>query len=149
MEDSQALRIVSALANGAHPVTGEIFPPDSPYQAPEVIRALFVAARALESSAKPVPVQAPKSQPRNPTVGNAGKTWSADEDRQLLAAFDAGKTLADLAQLHGRTQGGIRARLEKHGRIDPSPATRWPVAGPQRSKVNPNGSRSEAGRDTA
>jgi hypothetical protein len=130
MDNAQALQIVAALANGANPLTGEVFPPDSPYQSPEIVRALFFATRALESS----PVKAAKttgtaSVPSNPAIGNAGKPWSSDEDKQLLAAFDAGKTPAELARLHGRTQGGIRARLEKHGRLEPSPATRWPVNG--------------------
>jgi hypothetical protein len=133
MDDQQALRIVSALANGTNPVTGEIFAPDSPYQSPDVIRALFVAARALESRAAPAErasmptASKPALQGRHPTSGNAGKPWSVEEDRELLAAFDAGKSLDEIAQSHGRTQGGVRARLEKHGRLEPSPATRWPA----------------------
>jgi hypothetical protein len=129
MDDAQALRIISALANGANPITGEIFPHDSPYQSPDIIRALFAAARALEAKV-PTSQSSPHTQrPRNPAIGNAGKSWTAEEDRQLLAAFDAGKSLAELAQIHGRTQGGVRARLEKHGRLQPSSTTRWPVQG--------------------
>lgn len=44
MEAAEALRIVRALAEGADPETGEMFPEDSPYQRPEVIRTLFAAA---------------------------------------------------------------------------------------------------------
>lgn len=36
-----SLEILQALADGVDPVSGEMFPPDSPYQQPEVIRALF------------------------------------------------------------------------------------------------------------
>ncbi|HYM33766.1 MAG TPA: hypothetical protein VET48_00150 [Steroidobacteraceae bacterium] len=129
MDDAQALRIISALANGANPITGEVFPPDSPYQSPDIIRALFAAARALESKVPASQSSMHTQRQRNPAIGNAGKSWTAEEDRQLLAAFDAGKSLAELAQIHGRTQGGVRARLEKHGRLEPSPATRWPVQG--------------------
>jgi hypothetical protein len=140
MDDRQALAIVTALANGANPRTGEIFPADSPYQAPDVIRALFSAQRALEllmqsgsqatgtpqvSSASAQPERAPK---RTGAGANAGKPWSGDEDKQLLAAFDAGQPLTDIARQHGRTVNGVRARLEKHGRLEPSPATRWPAA---------------------
>jgi hypothetical protein len=141
MDDQQALRIVSALANGANPNTGEIFAADSPYQSPDVIRALFIATRALEKSASRsiAPMSAKPAPPeRNAVSGNAGKPWSADEDRQLLAEFDAGKSLNEIAQTHGRTHGGVRARLEKHGRLEPSPATRWPA------KTN---ARNEAVRD--
>jgi hypothetical protein len=140
MDDRQALAIVSALANGANPQTGELFPADSPYQAPEVIRALFAAQRALEVRTQPgshptSTVQAqPTSSPtenatkRSGSGSNAGKPWSGDEDKQLLAAFDAGQPLADIARQHGRTVNGVRARLEKHGRLEPSPATRWPAS---------------------
>lgn len=132
MDDQQALTIVTALANGAHPHTGEVFPPDSPYQTPDVIRALFAAQRALEAL---LPTQSrPRSatsQSRSPSAdkprSNAGKAWSAEEDKQLLSSFDDGKPLADIAHEHCRTMGGVRARLEKHGRLEPSPATRWPT----------------------
>lgn len=142
MDDQQALTIVTALANGAHPHTGEVFPSDSPYQSPDVIRALFAAQRALEArlptqsrtrSAASAPAStgtlASASNPGDPNAGkpNAGKPWSADEDKQLLASFDGGKPLTDIARAHGRTVGGVRARLEKHGRLEPSLATRWPV----------------------
>lgn len=135
MDDRQALSIVSALAYGANPITGEMFPSDSPYQAPEVIRALFVAMRALEAkvggqmtadtTVASKSLTAPTKEPR-PAQGNAGKPWTADEDARLLAAFDANTPLAEISKAHGRTQGGVRARLEKHGRLEPSDATRWP-----------------------
>lgn len=139
MDEQQALAIVTALSNGVHPATGEVFPADSPYQSPEVIRALFAAQRALEARLQPqgrarnhgAP---PQSRPTgvdpdkpNPAKPNAGKPWSAEEDKQLLASFDSGKPLADIARDHGRTTGGVRARLEKHGRLEPSPASRWPA----------------------
>ncbi len=132
MDDQQALAIVAALANGANPHTGEVFAQDSPYQSPDVIRALFAAQRALESRLNTGQRGTNSSRPSEPRgnthVGksNAGKPWSDEEDRQLLAAFDADKSLADIAQTHGRTAAGIRARLEKHGRLEPSGATRWP-----------------------
>jgi hypothetical protein len=159
MDDKQALTIVSALAYGANPITGEMFPSDSPYQAPEVIRALFAAARALENQLGVAGTQGAVGR-RSPLIANseqkngsasdlgpsrpqtnAGKPWSPDEDKQLLAAFDREQPLAEIARFHGRTVGGVRARLEKHGRLEPSNATRWPQSnsGEQRATaVNPN-----------
>jgi hypothetical protein len=113
MDENKALTIVSALANGVNPATGELFPGDSPYQAPDVIRALFSAVRVLE-----VRVQR-RTRARNDTFGNAGKPWNDEEDQRLLAEFDNGRPLAELASLHGRTHGGIQARLERHGRLLP------------------------------
>jgi hypothetical protein len=130
MDEQQALAIVSALANGANPFTGEMFAPDSPYQTPDVIRALFVAQRALEGrvqGGRRAANSPPSTQSRTASNTNAGKPWSSEEDRQLLAAFDADKPVTEIARAHGRTVGGVRARLEKHGRLEPSPATRWPT----------------------
>ena len=53
MELSTARQIVETLATGVHPVTGEVMPHDSPYNAPPVIRALFLVIKALnQASAK-------------------------------------------------------------------------------------------------
>jgi hypothetical protein len=48
MQLSEGVRILQALADGADPDTGEVFPTDSPYQRPQVVRALMAAVRALE-----------------------------------------------------------------------------------------------------
>jgi hypothetical protein len=112
MDEAKALSILSTLANGISPMTGEVFPPDSPYQSPEVVRALFLATRSLESRASP-------TRTRGALPSNAGKPWSAEDDRRLWGEFDRGRTLPELAQSHGRTVAGIQARLEKHGRVQP------------------------------
>ena len=49
MEKQAALNIIQQLANGIDPHTGEVFRADSPYQHPDTVRALFIAARALEA----------------------------------------------------------------------------------------------------
>lgn len=119
MDDNKALSIVSALANGVNPQTGEMFEVDSPYQAADVIRALYVAVRALEMSnrSKTRGIRA-----RMPA--NAGKPWAEQEDVELLEKFDSGLSLAQLAQAHDRTLAGIQARLERHGRL-PGQGLQW------------------------
>jgi hypothetical protein len=112
MDDSKALGIVSALANGVNPLTGEVFEIDSVYQSADVIRALYIAVRALEMNTRP---RARGSRSRLPA--NAGKPWSEQEDLELLEKFDEGIAIAELAQAHDRTLAGIQARLEKHGRL--------------------------------
>jgi hypothetical protein len=143
MDDLHVLRVLTALANGTDPNTGEIYPPESPYQSPDVIRALFAATRALENRKSQIATPGQSSRQgenavRHAAGANVGKNWSANEDQQLLTGFDAGKSLSELAQIHGRTQGGVRARLEKHGRLEPSPATRWP-AGRSNASAHQNG----------
>ena len=78
----------------------------------DVIRALYVAVRALEMTARS---KARANRGRMPA--NAGKPWSEQEDRELLEKFDAGQSVPELAQAHDRTLAGIQARLERHGRL--------------------------------
>jgi hypothetical protein len=116
MDQDKALSIVQSLSNGVDPFTGRPFDPDSPYQHPDVVRALFQAVRALEAA-----LAAQKRQAARPAAGNSGKPWTKEEDAQLLAGFDAGRTIDDLAGAHGRSRLAIEARLARFGRV-PLPA---------------------------
>jgi len=115
MDKEQALKILNALANGVNPVTGEVFSPDSIYQHPDTVRALYEAIRAL-SGAKPERKAA--DMPSNTFV-----RWTPEEEERLCAEFDAGRTSAELAELHGRSRAAIEARLLKLGKIDASALT--------------------------
>lgn len=116
MDQERALSILQALSAGTDPVTGEPFPAASPYQHPDVVRALFQAVRALESAAA-----AQKRQAARPAAGNSGKPWTKEEDDQLVAAFDRGTPIDDLAVAHARSRLAIEARLARFGRV-PMPA---------------------------
>ena len=130
MEEARAVTILTALAGGVNPLTGELFAVDSPYQSPDVIRALYCALRVLETAGR--------RRMRGPGANsNAGKPWSDDEDRQLLSAFDNGRPLAELAQSHSRTRGGILARLIRHGRL--APEGDRPIGGPGKFRTAPRG----------
>jgi hypothetical protein len=111
MDSAQALAVVRSLANGVDPETGEIFPAESAYQRPQIVRALYEAANALERQER-----FERRRAQMPT--KTGEPWSEDEDRKLLAAFDAGRALQELAASHERTMGAVRARLLKYGRIN-------------------------------
>ena len=116
MTPEQAKQIVDTLANGIDPATGEVLPEDSCLNGPHVIRALVVAAKALELvSTKP-------ARGTRSTPPNAGKAWDEVEDQRLLAAFDANTPIAALASAHERTRGAINARLMRLGRLQPSGA---------------------------
>lgn len=43
MDPTRAIEIVRQLADGIDPTTGERFPPDSPYQQADTVRALYLA----------------------------------------------------------------------------------------------------------
>lgn len=110
MDQAQALAVVRSLADGVDPESGEVFPPESAYQRPQVVRALYAAATALE--------HADRSERRKAQLpSKTGEPWTEDEDRKLLAAFDAGGALQELAAAHERSVGGVRARLVKYGRL--------------------------------
>ena len=113
MELQIAREIIAVLAQGIHPVTGEIMPADSPYNEPPVIRALFAVSQALEGC------DALKLRREQPP--NAGKAWSADDDSRLAASFDAGHDLKHMAQEMGRSRVAVEARLVKLGKIEGRP----------------------------
>ena len=121
MEREQALKIVNALANGVHPMTGEVFAADSPYQHPDIVRALFEAVRTMDTR----PRSATAAQERKPSEmpANTFVRWTPDEEQRLAAEFDAGKSSAELATLHNRSRAAIEARLLKLGKIDVSGLT--------------------------
>src|SRR5438477_12949575 len=107
MDSAQALAVVRALADGIDPESGEVFPRESAYQRPQVVRALYEAATALQRIER-------FERRRAQMPPKTGEPWSEEEDRKLLAAFDAGRALQDLAADHQRTIGAVRARLLKY-----------------------------------
>ena len=53
MQDNKLhIDILQALAPGTDPITGEVFPTDSPYIQPAIIRALFFAINQFEALAE-------------------------------------------------------------------------------------------------
>ena len=45
--------------------------------------------------------------------GKQGHPWTTEEDSLLLKAFNEGNKIYQLAKLHGRSHGAIKARLIK------------------------------------
>lgn len=123
MDDNRTVAILSALAHGVNPATGEVFGSDSPYQQPEVVRALFAALERFKLADKPAPPPKSTGKGASDKPSNVGKPWSDEEDRRLLAEFDRGRKPFELARELGRTLAGIEARLERHGRLSPSQRT--------------------------
>jgi hypothetical protein len=116
MDQERALSILQALSAGTDPFTGEPLPAASLYQHPDVVRALYQAVRVLENAAR-----LEKRQAARPAAGNSGKPWTKEEDDRLVAAFDRGTSIDDLAVAHARSRLAIEARLARFGRV-PMPA---------------------------
>jgi hypothetical protein len=114
MQLDAALPIVRALADGVNPVTGEAYPEHSPYAEPRTLRALYSAVDLMSKE-----VEREKRRERLPA--NFGKPWTEAEDRTLVGEFDTAMPMPEMARRHARTQSSIRLRLEKLGKIQPTP----------------------------
>ena len=121
MTPTEAQQVIDVLASGVDPETGEVLPAGSPLNSPHVIRALFLASRALQLQAAAPAKPSPKPKAAKPagTPTNAGTAWTDEEANRLAAAFDAGADVAQLARDHQRSTGAIRARLIRLGRLQP------------------------------
>ena len=97
MEIQKAKEILQLLADGVDPTTGELLPDESPYNKPEVIRALFA-------------VLSPSPHTKQPA--NAGKPWDDAEDDKLRQEFAAGLRVSAIAKEHGRSRGAVTSRIK-------------------------------------
>lgn len=104
MDITRVKEIVSALAEGIDPTTGEVLPEDSVYNKGEVVRALYAVLDRLET------VKPKRSLPKN-----AGKPWSADEDAKLRSCLESGMSKKELCAKFERTSGSISSRLVRLG----------------------------------
>jgi hypothetical protein len=119
MTPEQASRMLEQLALGCDPRTGEPLPDEDPCMFPEVIRALFLAQKALLGQLeerKPAARRAPVMR-NGILVENAGKKWSGDDADTALREFESGTPIGAIATQLGRTDGSIVARLVQAGAI--------------------------------
>lgn len=102
-------KIIRLLADGVDPVTGEILPDSSPYNQPQIIRALFAVLEELDSSRK---AKIKRSLPVK-----HGKPWTEEEKNQLVVMYKQGATLKSITEHFQRSSGAIRAELIKQGHL--------------------------------
>ena len=108
MQENRAKQILQSLVQGIDPDTGEELPGGSVLQQADVLRALLAGVAALEQVGA-------RAQRRALLPENVGIAWTADEERSLVNAFQAGESLAEIAARHARTLRAIEARLERLG----------------------------------
>ncbi len=102
MNVMRAKEILATLADGVDPMTGEVLPPQDCCNQAEVVRALHVALRLMETAESPA---------KKPKRENAGKPWSSDEESVLISEYQQGIPSHEIAKRHKRTQRAIAARL--------------------------------------
>lgn len=114
MDIIRAKEILTALADGVNPVTGEVLPAADSCNQADVIRALHAVLQSIpESKLKP--------QPRN-----AGKPWTDEEERILCEEFEEGLSVNAIAKAHGRSPGAIESRLVSLGKMESTYFPRTP-----------------------
>jgi hypothetical protein len=121
MELSESRNIVKALAQGVHPTTGEVFPPESPYNDPKVIRALF-SILDVASSSRNSRKSVEERRRENLDFGrprNAGLSWTKEDRAKAASQFAAGTTIEELANTLERSRGAIHAELIRQGLVSP------------------------------
>jgi hypothetical protein len=122
MELNQSRRIVNTLAQGVHPTTGEVFPPESPYNDPEVIRALFFVLESVKVTRGPKK-SIEERRRDNLELGrprNAGLPWT-EEDRALVKSrFQAGTSIENLAAELERSSAAIVAEVIRQDLVPPN-----------------------------
>ena len=117
MELFKAKQTLEALAGGIDPSSGEVLPPESPYNDPLVIRALFAA---LDSIRLP-PMTVEQKQQNNLDQGrpkNFGLPWTREMKEEAARCFGKGSSIDELAANLGRTRGAIVSELVRQGLID-------------------------------
>jgi hypothetical protein len=112
MDIERAQQLLTDLADGIDPFTGELLPPEHICNQPEIIRALH---KVLDS----VPVTK-----KDGSLPNAGKPWNQAEQAKLINEFDSGMKISAIAKEHGRSRGAIEAKLSYLGLIEDSYFTR-------------------------
>ena len=108
MDIERAKELLSALADGVDPLTGELLDGDNVCNRPEIIRALHTAVRAMEMRYIPEDSDRPR---------NASKSWSRSEDEKLCRMFDDGWSSRKICDALGRSSEGVAARLVRLGKI--------------------------------
>jgi hypothetical protein len=110
---ANAKRVLTALIDGVHPETGAELKNESILQSVGVLRCLMTARDALAT------VEARELR-RAQLPSGVGKTWTDEEEQQLVTQFQAGEPLENIAHSHSRTVRAIEARLERMGLITAS-----------------------------
>lgn len=119
MNKPEVVDVLSALASGVHPVTGEVFAETSPYNHPKVIRALYGSLEIIQSSAGRGPKKSQEEINREegrPLRSNM--RWSEEEDRELISLIEQGILTGDIATKFERTKGAIHSRLQRQGLLE-------------------------------
>lgn len=103
MDITRAKELVSTLAEGVDPTTGEILPAEHVCNNVEVVRAFYTLLQQ----------EVPTSKKKTPA--NSGKKWTDEDDKLLKELFERGVKKSQLQKTFLRSRASIEARLVKLG----------------------------------
>jgi len=125
IDDVRAKKVLEALANGVHPVTGEVFPANSPYNHPEVIRALFFAVRSIHPvTPKKSPEERRRENIQKGRPANSGLPWDDESRKYVASGYNSGVSVEVMASKLLRSTGSIIAELQRQELITRDEAMR-------------------------
>ena len=116
MNKAEVVDVLSALASGIHPSTGEAFSEDSPYNDPHIIRALFGSLEIIQTPVNRLPkksIEEINREEGRPLRSNM--RWTEEEDQELINLIKNGTLSGDIAEQFERSQGAIHSRLQGQG----------------------------------
>ncbi len=116
MDNVNAMAIVEALAHGVDPISGEVMAPDSPYNHPEIIRALFLLLKSgPQKKPKRTLAERQAENQQNGLPKNHGLPWSEEDIEVVLAEYQADSKIAAIAEQLHRKPNSIIGVLQKQG----------------------------------
>ena len=115
MDQERAFSIIDALANGIDPSTGECFPENSPYNNPEVIRALFFVLRnqPMQKKQKKSLEEKQRNNVGNGLPKNYGLPWTDESVQYVINLYHASISIDKIAQDVERKPSSIVGLLKK------------------------------------
>ena len=106
-----ARKIVRLLAEGIDPITGEVLPDASPYNHPQVIRALFSLLEDRKTAGKT------STKPKRDLPPKHGKSWTQEDRDYVTASYRQGIPPKEMAAHLERTTGSVHSELIRQGLI--------------------------------
>lgn len=122
MDIERAKEILTILADGVNPITGEVLEKDDCCNQVEIVRALNIVLRQVENKSKGETRQNGKSKA---LFENAGKPWSEEDEEALSRMFEDGCSGKEICDHFKRSNRAIAARLVKLGKISEREEFMW------------------------
>jgi len=105
--------VIQLLVDGVNPFSGEVFEYTHICKNIDIVHALEASVKALDKEIR-------REKRRNDLPPNAGKSWTEEEDDELLIKFNDGIEIKEIAEFFKRSVGSIRSRLLNMGILTPS-----------------------------